>query len=111
MTRALWLLRSDRGRGLSHGRGSVDRVARDSDDLVDLAADAGRARAPWFQEFTTEAHIVVSGTWPVGYYPDGPEEFTGVRCDLDDHGVVERHFPRMAALRRDRPEIGRPELR
>jgi hypothetical protein len=62
---------------ISYGRTTVERISEDPDTLVDLAADAGNARASWFDEFTTEAHIVVSGTWPLGYDPDGPPDLTG----------------------------------
>ncbi|GAA2603230.1 DUF4240 domain-containing protein [Paractinoplanes durhamensis] len=51
---------------ISYGRTTVERIARDPDSLADLAGDAGNARAGWFDEFTTEAHIIVSGTWPYG---------------------------------------------
>jgi hypothetical protein len=88
------------------------RVAVENpDDLVDLAGDACNARAAWFGEFTTEAHVVVSGTWPPGYDPDGPEDLTGDHLDVSDHAVLEQHFPRLAAFRRDHPELRLPELR
>ena len=96
---------------ISHGRAVAERIARDPDNLTDLAADAGSARAPWFGEFTTEAHIVVGGTWPSGYDPDGPEDLMGERMDLDDWAAVRQQFPRLAAYRRDHPELGVPELR
>jgi hypothetical protein len=94
-----------------HGQTTVDRVCRNSDDLADLAHDRGAARAAWFAEFLTEAQVVVTGTWPLGHDPDGPEELTGEHQDLSDHQVVERHYPRLAAFRRSHPEIGQPELR
>ena len=96
---------------ISYGRATVERIARDPDSLADLAADAASARADWFGEFTTEAHIVVSGTWPPGYDPEGPEELFGERTDLGDPAALHRCFPRLAAFRRDHPELGIPELR
>jgi hypothetical protein len=96
---------------ISYGRPTVERIARDPDSLTDLAGDAGNARAPWFGEFITEAHVLVSGAWPLGYDPDGPEDLTGARTDLGDRATVDRQFPRLAAFRRDHPELGRPELR
>ncbi|MGY0234406.1 DUF4240 domain-containing protein [Longispora urticae] len=96
---------------ISYGLPAVERIARDPDALTDLAADAGNARAHWFEEFTTEAHIVASGTWPPGYDPDGPEDLIGERTDLEDRTAVGRRFPRLAAFRRDHPELGTPELR
>jgi hypothetical protein len=59
---------------ISYGRTAVARISEDPDALVDLAADAGNACALWFDEFITEVHVVVSGTWPLGYDPDGPED-------------------------------------
>jgi hypothetical protein len=96
---------------ISYGRTMVDRIAREPDSLAELAADSGNARAEWFDEFTTEAHIVVSGTWPPGFDPDGPEDPTGERTDLSDRAAVDQQFPRLAAFRRDHPELGGPELR
>jgi hypothetical protein len=96
---------------ISYGRTAVERTARDPDSLVDLAADAGNARADWFAEFTTEAHILASSTWPPGYDPDGPEELFGERTDLGDPAAVHRRFPRLAAFRREHPGLGIPELR
>jgi Protein of unknown function (DUF4240) len=96
---------------ISYGRTTVERITRDPDSLADLADDAGNARADWFDEFTTEAHIIVSGTWPPGYDPGGPEDLSGERVDLCDPAAVRRRFPRLAAFRRDRPELGTPELR
>jgi hypothetical protein len=96
---------------ISYGRVVVERIARNPDDLTDLAEDAGNARAQWFGEFTTEAHIVVSGTWPPGHDPDGPEDLTGERLDFGDGTAVSRRFPRLTAFRRDHPELGVPELR
>jgi hypothetical protein len=96
---------------ISYGHVVVERIAWDPDNLADLAADSGNARAPWFGEFTTEAHIVGSGTWPPGYDPDGPEDLTGEHADLEDQTVVDRQFPRLAAFRREHPGLGIPELR
>lgn len=96
---------------ISYGRAVVERTARDPDSLADLAADAGSARADWFGEFTTEAHILVGGTWPLDYDPEGPEDLFGERTDLGDPAAVYRRFPRLAAFRRDHPELGIPELR
>ncbi|GIG59626.1 hypothetical protein Lfu02_39980 [Longispora fulva] len=96
---------------ISYGRTVVERIARDPDALTDLASDAGNARAQWFGEFITEAHIVVSGIWPPGYDPDGPDDLIGERLDLDDWTAVRRRFPSLAAFRRDHPELGNPELR
>ncbi|MGW4940389.1 DUF4240 domain-containing protein [Actinoplanes sp. NPDC004185] len=96
---------------LSYGRTAVERISADPDNLIDLAADAGNARAQWFDEFMTEAHIVVSGTWPLGYDPDGPEDLTGEPTELGDPAAVHRHFPKLATFRRGRPELGLPELR
>jgi hypothetical protein len=96
---------------ISYGREAVEKVAGDPDNLVDLAADAGSARAEWFGEFLAEAHIVVSGTWAPGYDPDGPEDLIGAHTDLSDSAIVERQFPRLAAFRRQHPELGDPELR
>ncbi|MEU8329105.1 DUF4240 domain-containing protein [Micromonospora sp. NPDC048839] len=96
---------------ISYGRAVAERIARDPDSLTDLAADAGNARAQWFDEFTTEAHVVVSGTWPPGYDPDGPEDLLGERTDLNEWAAVRRRFPRLAAYRRDHPQLGIPELR
>ena len=59
---------------ISYGRTAVEQITANPDNVVGLAADAGSARAEWFNEFMTEAHIVVTGTWPLGYDPDGPEE-------------------------------------
>lgn len=96
---------------ISYGRTRVERTARDPDSLADLGSDAGNARAGWFDEFTTEAHIIVSGTWPPGHDPEGPEDLFGERTDLGDPDAVPRRFPRLAALRRDHPGLGAPELR
>ncbi|MEV4512656.1 DUF4240 domain-containing protein [Dactylosporangium sp. NPDC049525] len=96
---------------ISHGRAVAERVARDPDSLADLGADARNARASWFAEFITEAQVVVSGTWPTGYDPDGPDDLLGERIDLGDSAAVRRTYPRLAAFRRDHPELGRPELR
>ncbi|WP_158647449.1 DUF4240 domain-containing protein [Actinoplanes sp. ATCC 53533] len=96
---------------ISYGRTAVERISADPDNLIDLAADAGNARAQWFDEFMTEAHIVVSGAWPLGYDPDGPEDLTGERADLRDPATAHRQFPRLAAFRHDHPERGLPELR
>jgi hypothetical protein len=96
---------------ISFGRDVVMRVAQNPDNLVDLADDRRNARATWFDEFTTEAHIVGSGTWPIGYDPNGPDELTGEHLPLGDTDVVARHYPRLAAFRRDHPEIGDPLLR
>lgn len=92
-------------------RRAVERIIEDPDNIVDLARDAGNARAEWFDEFMTEAHIVVSGIWPLGYDPDEPEDLTGERTDLSDPTIVDRQFPRLAAFRHHNPEGGRPELR
>ncbi|MEV0902413.1 DUF4240 domain-containing protein [Actinoplanes sp. NPDC049802] len=96
---------------ISYGRTVVERTARDPDSLADLAADAGNARADWFRGFITEAYIVVSGSWPLGYAPEGPEDLFGDRTDLDDPTAVHRRFPRLATFRRGHPELGTPELR
>lgn len=96
---------------ISYGREISDHVARDPDRLVDLAADAGNARGEWFGEFITEAHVVVSGAWPLGYDPDGPDDLAGEAVDLVDPVVVRRRFPRLAAFRDDHPGLGSPELR
>ncbi|MCM4084639.1 DUF4240 domain-containing protein [Actinoplanes sp. TRM88002] len=96
---------------ISYGRTMVRRIVRDPDSLADLAGDAGNARAGWFDEFIIEAHIIVSGTWPFGHDPDGPEDLFGERVDLGDPAAVRRLFPRLAAFRRDHPELGRAELR
>jgi hypothetical protein len=96
---------------ISYGRTMVERIARDPDSLADIASDAGNARAGWFDEFTTEAHIIVSATWPLGYDPDGREDLFGERVNLGDPAAVCRRFPRLAAFRRDHPELGAPELR
>lgn len=53
----------------------------------------------------------MSGTWPPGYDPDGPEDLSGERVDLGDPVAVRRRFPRLAAFRHDYPELGTPELR
>jgi uncharacterized protein DUF4240 len=95
---------------VSYGRSAVERIVHDPDNLADLAADGGSARADGFQEFLAEAHIVVSGTWPLGYDPDGPEELTGEHTDLRDRDAVGRRFPRLTAFRRDHPELGEPDL-
>ncbi|WP_249998348.1 hypothetical protein [Actinoplanes sp. M2I2] len=89
----------------------VEQVVDDPDSLAGLAADAGNARAPWFGEFLTEAHIAVSGVWPPECYPDEPEKLTGEHRDLADRSVVQQWFPRLAAFRRDDPDVGEPELR
>jgi hypothetical protein len=96
---------------ISYGRTVVERTARDPDSLADLAADAGNARAAWFREFLTEAHIVVSGSWPLGYDPEGPEDPSGERTDFDDPTAVHRRYPRLAEFRRGHPELRTPELR
>jgi hypothetical protein len=96
---------------ISYGRAVVDQVVANPDYLVNLSNDAGRARATWFDEFMTEAHILVSSIWPQGFDPEGPEEPTGKHMNLRDHSVVERHFPRLAAFRADHPGLGVPELR
>jgi hypothetical protein len=76
---------------ISFGRAAADRIARDADNLADLARDAGRARAAWFDEFITEAHIyTTSGSWPLPYDPQGPDELTGEHLDLRDHAAVEQ---------------------
>jgi hypothetical protein len=43
--------------------------------------------------------------------PDEPEDLTGDHFDVGDQAVLEQHFPRLAAFRRDHPELGLPELR
>jgi hypothetical protein len=92
---------------ISFGHAAVTRIARDPDSLADLSGDAGKARAAWFCEFITEAHIITSrGDWPLPYDEEGPDELTGRHLDLDDHAAVERYFPRLAAYRRDHPGIG-----
>ncbi|GIE74099.1 hypothetical protein Aph02nite_00490 [Actinoplanes philippinensis] len=96
---------------ISYGRTAVEGIIEDSDNLVELAADASNARALWFDEFMTEAHIVVSGTWPLGYDPDGPEDLIGERTDLRDPEIIDRKFPRLTAFRHLHPEVGSPELR
>jgi hypothetical protein len=96
---------------ISFGRTMVEQVSGNPDNLINLAADAGSARAPWFDEFITEAHIVVSGTWPLGYDPDGPEDRTGEHTDLGDPTIAHQQFPALMAFRRDHPELGLPELR
>ncbi|MDI6102450.1 DUF4240 domain-containing protein [Actinoplanes sp. NEAU-A12] len=93
---------------ISYGHTAVERIAREPDSLADLAADAGNARAPWFGEFLTEAHVVVSGTWPLGCDPDGPEDLVGQPIDFGDQATVQRQFPRLAASRREYPELGQP---
>lgn len=96
---------------ISHGRSMFEWIARDPDNLTDLATDAGNARADWFDEFIVEAHVVVSGTWPLGYDPCGPEDLIGDRTDLGDQTAVRLQFPRLTAFRRDHPGLGNPELR
>ncbi|MEU4557151.1 DUF4240 domain-containing protein [Actinoplanes sp. NPDC023936] len=96
---------------ISHGRAVVERTIEDPDTLVELASDATNARAPWFGEFTTEAHIIVSGAWPLGYDPDGPEDLLGEHVDLANQAVTNQQFPRLAVFRRQHPELGTPELR
>lgn len=96
---------------ISHGRPTLQRVVGDPDSLTDLATDGGNARAQWFDEFITEAHVLVSGTWPSGHDPDGPENLIGERTDLDDPAAVRQWFPRLAAFRRDNPGFGKPEVR
>jgi len=96
---------------ISYGRLAVERIIEDPDNLVDLAGDARNARAGWFGEFMTEAHIVVSGTWPLGYNPDEPEDLTGERTDLAGPTIVDRQFPRLAAFRHHHPAGGGLELR
>jgi Protein of unknown function (DUF4240) len=96
---------------ISYGRAVVERTVRDPDSLVDLAADVGRARSEEFGEFLTEAHVVVSGTWPLGYDPEGPDDLDGERTDLGDPVAVQQRFPRLAAFRRMHPDLGAPELR
>ena len=91
---------------ISFGRGAVVRIARDPDSLADLARDARSARAAWFDEFITEAHVIATGTWPLGYDPEGPDELAGGRLDLYDHAAVEQRFPRLASFRSDHPEFG-----
>jgi uncharacterized protein DUF4240 len=91
---------------ISFGRAAAATIARDPDSLADLSGDFGRARAAWFCEFITEAHIVTTGgTWPLRYDPEGPGELTGEHLDLGDHAAVEQHFPRLAAFRRDHPGL------
>jgi hypothetical protein len=97
---------------ISFGRAVADRIARDADNLADLARDAGRARAAWFDEFITEAHIyTTSGSRPLPYDPEGPDELTGQHLDLRDHAAVEQRFPRLASFRRDHPGLGPAEIR
>ncbi|WP_436529342.1 DUF4240 domain-containing protein [Actinoplanes sp. HUAS TT8] len=96
---------------ISYGQTVAGRVVADPDSLVELAADAGNARAQWFGEFTTEAHIVVSGTWPLGYDPDEPDDRAGEHVDVADQDVARQRFPRLTAFRERHPELGRPELR
>ncbi|XVU22508.1 DUF4240 domain-containing protein [Actinoplanes sp. CA-054009] len=95
---------------ISYGRTTTDRIIQNPDNLADLAADAGNARAPWFSEFTTEAHIILSGEWPLGYDPEAPEDLTGNHLNLSDHPAVHHQFPRLTAFRQAHPEIGTPEL-
>lgn len=96
---------------ISHGRTVVERTIEDPDSLVELASDAKNARASWFDEFVTEAHILVSGDWPLGYDPDGPDELLGEHVDLAEQAVIAQRFPRLAAFRRRHPELDAPELR
>lgn len=96
---------------ISFGHDVAARIVQDADHLADLADDRHNARATWFDEFTTEAHIIVGGTWPDEYDPDGPDELTGQHLSLDDAALVERRFPRLTAFRRGHPEIGTPQLR
>jgi hypothetical protein len=92
---------------ISFGRAAVARIAVDPDNLADLVADAGNARAVWFDEFITEAHVIATGgSWPLGYNPDGPDELLGSHLDLRDSRATERLFPRLASFRRDHPELG-----
>jgi hypothetical protein len=95
---------------ISHGRVLAARVLDDPDNLVDLAADVGSARADWFDEFMTEAHITVTGTWPLGFDPDGPDEMVGEHTDLADRDAVNKRFPRLAAFRRHHPKLAGPQL-
>ncbi|MBL7255647.1 DUF4240 domain-containing protein [Paractinoplanes lichenicola] len=86
---------------ISYGRETVDRVARDPDCLAGLVADRGSARADSFEEFLAEAHMVVAGSWPPDYDPDGPDDLVGEQTDLGDPEAVRRRFPRLAALREE----------
>ncbi|GAA2714160.1 DUF4240 domain-containing protein [Actinoplanes palleronii] len=96
---------------ISYGRSVVERTIRTPDSLVELAADVHHARAPWFGEFATEAHIVITGSWPLGYDPDGPADLLGEHIDLADHAVARQQFPRLTAFRRQHADLGIPELR
>lgn len=95
---------------ISYGRTAVERIAGDPDSLVELAADVSAARAQWFWEFTTEAHILVNGSWPLDYDPDGPDNLIGEHVNLADQAVVRQRFPRLAAFRCQHPELGVPKL-
>jgi uncharacterized protein DUF4240 len=71
-----------------------------------------RARSGLYSWPVTDgAQIIVSGTRPSGHDPGGPEGLFGERVDLGDPVAVRRRFPRLAAFRRDNPELGVPELR
>jgi hypothetical protein len=93
---------------ISFGRAAAARIALDPDSLADLADDAASARAAWFDEFITEAQVVATGTWPLGYDPEGPDELTGGHLGLADDAAVEQRFPRLASFRRRHPELGPP---
>jgi hypothetical protein len=96
---------------ISFGRAAVAAIARDPDNLADLAGDAHRARAAWFDEFITEAHITAcGGDWPLPYDPNGPDELTGRHLDLTRHAEVQERFPRLSSFRRDHPELSPPEI-
>ncbi|MEU8238247.1 DUF4240 domain-containing protein [Actinoplanes missouriensis] len=95
---------------ISYGRETVEQVAGDPDGLVDLATDASSARAQWFDEFITEAHILVTGDWPLGHYPEGPDDLMGAHTDFSDQAAVHRRFPRLTAHRHHHPELGAPQL-
>lgn len=96
---------------ISYGRTVVERTIRTPDGLVELAADVNHARAPWFGEFAMEAHVTVTGSWPLGYDPEGPEDLVGEHIDLADQAVTHQQFPRLTAFRRQHPELGLPDLR
>jgi Protein of unknown function (DUF4240) len=96
---------------ISHGRGAVERVLQDSDNLVDLSRDVHNARATWFDDFITEAHIASTSTWPEESDVSGPQDLADEHVDLANASLVEGRFPRLAAFRRGHPELGSPEFR
>lgn len=91
---------------ISHGHSTVERILRDSDNMVDLWRDSHNARATWFEEFMTEAHIAATGTWPEESDLDQQPDLVDEHTDLADTALVKKRFPRLASFRRGHPDLG-----